>query len=374
MPDPAVIVNVDDNEPGRYAKSRILSYAGFRVFDAQNGTEALQLATRNKPDLVLLDVNLPDMSGIDVCRCLKTSPDTSSALVLQISASATAAPHATAALNSGADAYLTEPVDPDVLVATVRALLRLRKAERDLALANQQLLALNADLHRSNQDLQQFAFVASHDLQEPLRSVVSFSSLLERSAGPRLEPREKEYLNFILQSGNRMRTLIDDLLRYSQLGQRVRTSAAVNLSEVLQRVLQDLQLPIEEAGACISADELPTVIGDEAQLGQLMQNLVGNAIKYSRPGMKPAVRITAQSREKEWIIQVHDNGIGISPEFRESVFAPFKRLHGQEIPGTGIGLAVCRRVVEAHYGQIWVESTPGHGSTFAFTLPLRAEH
>lgn len=370
MTKQAVIINVDDNAPGRYAKGHALSRAGFTVYDASTGAEAMELATKYHPDLMLLDVNLPDIGGIEVCRRLKASADSASILVLQISASAIAAPQATTALNSGADGYLTEPVDPDVLVATVGSLLRLRKAERALAAANTQLSVLNADLRRSNEDLQQFAFIASHDLQEPLRNVISFSDLLERSARNRLGTEERDYLRFIVQSAYRMRVLIDDLLRYSQIGQQTKISGSIDLNVVLQWAIENLQQPIQEAGACVNAEVLPVVTGDERQLVQLLQNLVGNAVKYRRPDVAPLVRITAERQNQHWIIRVQDNGIGIESEYREAIFAPFKRLHGMEVPGSGIGLAVCRRVVEAHDGQIWLESIPGQGSTFSFTLPV----
>lgn len=368
---PAIIINVDDNEPARYAKGRTLSHAGFQVYNAANGAEAMELSSQYNPDLVLLDVNLPDIHGIEVCRKLKASPSAGGVLVLQISASAISAPHATQALNSGADAYLTEPVDPDVLVATVRALLRLRKAERELALANARLVALNADLHRSNEDLKQFAFVASHDLQEPLRTITLFSTLMGNAAAARLNTNEKQYLDFIVQAGQRMQTLINDLLNYAQIGNAVAVSEPVDLNEVLQWALKNLESPIADSGARISADQLPTVQGDQAQLGHVFQNLLANAIKYRRSDVAPCIRISAQREPQQWAVSVQDNGIGIGPEHRELVFAPFKRLHGKEIPGTGIGLAVCRRAIEAHGGEIWVDSTVGEGSTFSFTLPDR---
>ncbi|HEX7363501.1 MAG TPA: response regulator, partial [Bryobacteraceae bacterium] len=195
MPDPAVIINVDDNEPSRYVRSRILVHAGFTVHEAATGAEAVRLIEQ-KPDLVLLDVHLPDVNGIELCRRIKAAPENASVIVLQISASATTAPHAVSALESGADGYLTEPVDPDVLVATVRSLLRLRKAERELLAANERLQVLNRELRRSNEDLQQFAFAASHDLQEPLRSITSFASLLERAAREKLSAAELQYLTF----------------------------------------------------------------------------------------------------------------------------------------------------------------------------------
>jgi two-component system sensor histidine kinase/response regulator len=362
MEEPVVIVNVDDNDPARYAKTRVLTRAGFRVYDARTGAEGLELAATRMPDLVLLDVNLPDINGIEVCRKLKSSLGSAGVMVLQISAHAIAAPHAAAALNSGADSYLTEPVDPDVLVATIRALLRLRRAERALA-------ASNEELRRSNEDLQQFATVASHDLQEPLRNVISFSNLLERSAQSRLTEEEREYLGYITQGALRMHALIADLLRYSQVGQAHKEMASVDLRAVMQWAVDNLQQPILETGATVRWSGLPVVSGDETQLRHLMQNLVGNAVKYRNPEVVPDVTVSAERKQNEWIIRVRDNGIGIAPEYHDVVFAPFRRLHGKNIPGTGIGLALCRRVVELHGGDIWLDSKPGQGSTFSFTLP-----
>ena len=226
------ILNVDDNEPSRYVKSHILSHAGFTVYEAGTGKAALELLAQHNPDLILLDVNLPDVHGFEVCRQIKSTPSLASVIVLHISASATGAPQATAALDGGADAYLTEPVDPDVLVATVKALLRLRKAERELSSANERLQTVNRELQRSNEDLEQFAFAASHDLQEPLRTVTSFAGLLERSARNKLTGAELEYLNYITDGSHRMRALIDDLLRYSQIGQKPESTQTVDLDAV----------------------------------------------------------------------------------------------------------------------------------------------
>jgi two-component system sensor histidine kinase/response regulator len=365
----ATIINVDDNEPSRYVKAHILSRAGFLVHDAATGTDGLKLVAEQNPDLVLLDVNLPDVHGLEVCRKIKSSPGGASIIVLQISASATAAPNATAALEIGADAYLIEPVDPDVLVATVKALLRLRKAERELAVANKRLHSLNSELQRSNEDLEQFAFAASHDLQEPLRTITSFASLLERAAGTKLTIEEREYLGYISEGSRRMRSLIDDLLNYSKVGQKPKLSHTMDLSTALAWALENLRECISESKAEISFDPLPCVAGDEAQLGHVFQNLISNAIKYARPGVNPTVHVSAAKEKDHWLIVVRDNGIGIESTYSQVIFGAFKRLHGKEAPGTGLGLAVCRRVIEAHGGRIWVESTPGQGSTFSFTLP-----
>lgn len=367
MTEPVIIVNVDDQEPARYAKRRILTRAGFVVYDAGTGADAIKCVNRYSADLVLLDVNLPDVSGIEVCRTLKSGG--ASVIVLQISASAISASQATAALNSGADAYLMEPVDPDVLVATVRALLRLRAAERDLAAANERLESANRELKRSNEDLQQFAFVASHDLQEPLRTVSSLAGLLERAAGTRLAGVERQYLQHIVKGAERMRLLIHDLLHYSQVGQTPSCSEPVPLSVVLNWAIENLRESIVETGAEIDADELPIVAGDEAQLGPVLQNILANALKYRRTGVTPHIHVAASRDDTHWVIRIEDNGIGIDRRHWDVIFAPFKRLHSQEIAGTGIGLAICRRVVEAHGGRIWVESRIGEGSAFLFTLP-----
>lgn len=373
MAETAIIINVDDNEPARYVRAHILLRAGFVVHNASTGAEGLSLIEQHKPDLVLLDVHLPDVDGIEVCRRIKSSVEGGSIIVLQISASATQAPQATAALDSGADAYLTEPVDPDVLVATVRAMLRLRKAERDLSAANDRLRVLNGELQRSNEDLQQFAFAASHDLQEPLRSISTFIGLLERTARPKLSAAELDYLGYIADGSQRMHRLITDLLHYSQVGQKPASFHAIDLNAVLARTLENLYDLISETGAAVTWDALPVISGDEAQLGQVFQNLAGNAIKYARPEVPPAIHVSATVEDSECRIRVQDNGMGIDPQFFDLIFAPFKRLHGRDIPGTGIGLAVCRRIIEAHGGRIWVESAAGAGSTFYIALPAVGE-
>lgn len=373
MPQSAVIINVDDNEPARYVKRRVLERAGFNVIDAATGADCLALFADHSPDLVLLDINLPDANGIDVCRELKSSHYGASVIVVQISATATQASHATEALNSGADAYIAEPVDPDVLVATVRAMLRLRNAERALADANTRLETVNRDLQKSNESLEQFAFVASHDLQEPLRTVATFAGMLKRALGSRLGEEEQQYLQYIVSGATRMRRLIDDLLHYSQISQSASVSAEVDLNEVFAWANEDLRELIGETSAIVSAEKLPNVLGDEAQLRHVFQNLIGNAIKYRRAGVLPNVHFRGVRDNTCWVIQVEDNGIGIEPRYWNSIFAPFKRLHGFDIPGTGIGLAVCRRVVDAHGGRIWVESKVGQGSTFSFTLPVSGD-
>ena len=328
-----------------------------------------------RPDLILLDVHLPDVHGVEVCRRVKQDAESASIIVLQISASAISAPHAIAALNTGADSYLVEPIDPDVLVATVRAFLRLRRAERGLAHANQALDERNSELknanealRRSNDDLEHFAYIASHDLQEPLRTIRTHLQLLDRVSKNRLDESERQLFDFVVEASLRMSTLINDLLSYSRIGMEPVQLEPTNLGEALAWAIDNLSQGIAESGAVVTAGDMPEVWGDRLQLSQVFQNLIGNSLKY-RSQLAPVVDIcAARDAGGDWLVRVRDNGLGIPEEYAEQVFRPFKRLHGRDVPGNGIGLAVTRRIIECHGGNIRVEPSEGGGATFLFTL------
>jgi light-regulated signal transduction histidine kinase (bacteriophytochrome) len=212
--------------------------------------------------------------------------------------------------------------------------------------------------------------VASHDLQEPLRSIVSFSQLLERRCRGQLGPDAVEYLAFIIEGGVRMQRLITDLLQLSRVETAAQPLEPTDAGEVVDGVLRSMETPIREAGATVEVGEMPTVMADADQLAQVFTNLVGNALKYRRPDVPLTVRISAGQVGKAWQFAVADNGIGIEREYYDRIFVIFQRLHTrEEYEGTGIGLAVARKIVERHGGRIWVESIPGEGSTFYFTLP-----
>lgn len=370
MSQTAVLLNVDDHEASRYVKTRILTSAGFRVHEASSCSETLSVAAKHQPDLILLDVHLPDGNGIELCRQLKASQDGTSIMVLQISASAISAAHAKEALDAGADGYLMEPVDADVLVATVKALLRLHRAERSVVHANRQLEIVNRELQRSNGDLQQFAFAASHDLQEPLRTISTFSQLIEQELNEGLTDTQKDYFRRVSESTIRMQTLIHDLLAYSKVGREGRPQSVVELETVLAAAKSNLSGQIMESGCRIDVPQpLPAVLGDYTNLISVFHNLLSNSLKYRDPNRMPVVQIVAsQESPAEWTIRIKDNGIGIRQKYHQRIFEPFKRLHGSEVPGTGLGLALCQRIVETQGGRISVESTPGEGSTFSLTL------
>lgn len=238
-------------------------------------------------------------------------------------------------------------------------------------LAQDRLEKILKELERSNAELEQFAYVASHDLQEPLRMIHSYSELLEKRYKGKIDESADDFLQFITGGAKRMQHLINDLLQYSRVTTRGKPFETVDCMEVLSNVLDNLQISIEESGARITYDSLPVVRADETQLVQLFQNLLSNSIKFSDK-KTPEIHLRAEQKENEWVFSVSDNGIGINPEFYDRIFIIFQRLHDKDkYPGTGIGLAICKKIVERHQGRIWVESELKKGTTFYFTLPKR---
>ncbi|OHC68665.1 MAG: hypothetical protein A2045_09540 [Rhodocyclales bacterium GWA2_65_20] len=242
-----------------------------------------------------------------------------------------------------------------------------RTAELDET--NRRLAQQAQELARSNADLEQFAYVASHDLQEPLRMVASYTQLLARRYRGRLDADADEFIEYAVDGALRMQRLIDDLLAFSRVSRRGGKFAPTALDDVMPQVLKNLKAAIDETGASIRVDALPTVCADAMQMELLLQNLVGNAIKF-RGTAAPDIHVGAARQEAAWEITVTDRGIGIEPKDAEKIFVIFQRLHtAADYPGTGIGLAVCKRIIERHGGRIWVVSAPGRGATFHFTLP-----
>lgn len=240
--------------------------------------------------------------------------------------------------------------------------------------AEEKLNKLLDDLARSNGELERFAYVASHDLQEPLRMVTSYLQLLERRYRDKLDGDALEFINYAVDGSNRMKTLIGDLLAYSRVGTRGKELSLTDCEGILARVLNSLQISIAESQATVTHDPLPQVMADSSQLDSLFQNLIGNAIKFHGEE-PPRIHFGVEQKGTEWVFSVRDNGIGIDPEYFERIFIIFQRLHNREqYPGTGIGLAISKRIVERHGGRMWIESQPNKGTTFFFTLPIRGEH
>ncbi|PWU20629.1 MAG: hypothetical protein C5B50_03560 [Verrucomicrobia bacterium] len=239
--------------------------------------------------------------------------------------------------------------------------------------AEAQLRQASTDLQRSNTDLQQFAYVASHDLFEPLRMVASYLQLLTDRSRDKLDKPSQEFIGFAMDGARRMQALIKDLLAYARVDTRGSPFERTDFEEVFQAAISNLQIAIEETKAAVAHEPLPTLVADRVQMTQVFQNLIGNAIKFhgSEP---PRIEIGARREKEEWIFSVHDNGIGIDPKNFERIFAIFQRLHTRrEYPGTGIGLSICKKIVERHGGRIWLESVLGKGATFYFSLPGEKE-
>ncbi|MCU0610723.1 MAG: ATP-binding protein, partial [Candidatus Eisenbacteria bacterium] len=231
----------------------------------------------------------------------------------------------------------------------------------------EQLHTLNQDLTRANAELQRFAYVASHDLQEPLRMIASYLQLIERRYRDRLDPDGLEFMGFAVEGANRLQTMIRDLLEYSRVGSRGMPFVEVASEEALDLAVRNLEVQIGETAAVVTHDPLPRIVADPTQMVQVFQNLLSNSMKFMGSDA-PRIHVSARRDAGEWVFSVRDNGTGIDPAFNERIFVVFQRLHGREYPGTGIGLAICKRIVERHGGRIWVESAPERGATFNFTI------
>jgi light-regulated signal transduction histidine kinase (bacteriophytochrome) len=260
-------------------------------------------------------------------------------------------------------AYFT----PQEATAEKLRLLQLLGDEAALAVERARL---TAELQRSNQELQQFAYVVAHDLQEPLRMVATYVQLLAKRSQGRLDAETQEFMSYAVDGAERMQALIQDLLAYTRVDGAAPQWTPVDSEALLGRTLGNLHFALEDMRAEVTHDPLPTVQGDAKQLGLVLQNLVGNALKFHGEA-PPRIHIAARRDGQHWVFAVRDNGIGIDPKHTERIFGVFQRLHTRrEYPGTGIGLAICKKIIERHGGRIWVESEPGRGATFFFTLPM----
>ncbi len=257
-----------------------------------------------------------------------------------------------------------------VIVATLRDITEHKKAMARMLEAEAEIRSKVAELSRSNQELEQFAYITSHDLAEPLRTVASYTQLLERRYAHQFDGDARDFMAYIVGGVQRMRALMDALLLYSKIGRRELAKQAVPLDRALDDALVNLAPAIRSANATVHREPLPMILGDRAEMTQVFQNLVGNALRYRMEGVAPLVNVSARDEGEEWIVEVGDNGIGIEPQYFQRIFMIFQKLHPRDhSEGTGIGLAICKKVVERHGGRISVASEPGRGATFAVHLP-----
>jgi signal transduction histidine kinase len=390
--EPIRVLLVEDDEDDAFLLQRALNKAAPGQFDMERvGTlEAARRAlVTSSFHVVLSDLSLPDSRGFDTFERIHEADPEVAVVVLTGNDDERLVVRA---LNEGAQDYLVKgKADGQSLVRSMQYAIernRSRKLERHNTaleseirarkLAQERLERVAAQLEASNRELQQFASVASHDLQEPLRKIVVFGDRLKAKFGGELGEQGGDYIERMMNAAGRMRVLIDDLLEFSRVVTRARPFVPVDLAEVVREVIVDLEVLIESKGALVDVGELPTIQADPTQLRQVFQNLLSNAMKFQDGGAVPHVTIRAESvpcgSTQGWRISVRDNGIGFEQQHAERIFAPFQRLVGRsEFKGSGIGLAIVRRIVERHAGTITAESNPGHGALFTITVPVDAE-
>jgi signal transduction histidine kinase len=355
------ILLVDDTPDNLRLLSAILRNQGFEVRKALNGKRAIASIQAFPPDLVLLDIRMPEMNGYEVCEYLKSDPRTEDIPVIFISALDDPLDKINAFAVGGID-YITKPFQESEVLARIENQLRLRHLQ-------QQLLQQNGELTRSNRELEQFAYVVSHDLQQPLQSITGFAKIMAMQSQEVLDDTNLGYLHSILDAGGRMQRLIQDLLLYAQVGQESEAHTATDCNGIWQQTVENLQGAIAQKQVKLVHHLLPTVLGNGVQLLQLFQNILSNAIRFARPEVTPQVEISAQPYGQGYLFAIQDNGVGIPPEQHERIFEIFQRGSPPDnTPGTGIGLATCKKIVEGHGGAIWVDSECDQGTTFYFTL------
>ncbi len=375
------ILMVDDREENLVALERLLRDLPLELYRASSGNEALKLTLHHDFALALLDIQMPEMDGYELAEILRNEEKTASMPFIFISAIYTDNINVFRGYEKGAFSYITKPFEPEVLLNKVKFFVEKYQQEELLKitlnnlenLVQERTLELekaNGELVRSNEELERFAYVASHDLQEPLRVISSYLQLLEKKYNDQLDDKAQKYIATTIDASTRMKRLINDLLLFSRVGTRGEEFIGINLNDLIADVLSDLEVTINEHKAKIEVDSLPEIKGDPSQIRQLFQNLIGNGIKFGKPDVPSYIKIGYRNDEDNQVeLFVEDNGIGIEKEYFDRVFIIFQRLHTRQMyEGTGIGLAISKKIVERHGGQIWIESEPGQGSVFKFTL------
>ncbi len=396
VPQKANILVVDDEPGNLLALESVLKELDQTIVTAGSGQECLRHLLEDDFAAIVLDVQMPVMDGYETAGLIRARERSRTTPILFLTAHSKDDADVRRGYEFGAVDYIFKPFDPGIIRAKLSVFVELynktqlikrqtkrmiemehrqREYELEAALYEQERKAAKAlaikseELERSNADLEQFAYIASHDLQEPLRMVSSYVELLARRYRGKLDKDADEFIAFAVDGANRMKELIDGLLAFSRVEAQGRKPEPADSETVLRRVLKVFGSAIEDSGGAVTHDPMPSVIADEVQLGQVFQNLIGNAIKF-RSEAPPRIHVSARCDGAECVFSVRDNGIGIDPQYAHKVFQIFQRLHARgEHPGQGLGLAVCKRIVERHGGRIWLGSEPHKGSTFHFSLP-----
>jgi two-component system, sensor histidine kinase and response regulator len=365
--DPALLL-VDDRPENLLALEAVLEPLGHRLVRAQSGEEALRHLLIDEVAVIILDVQMPGLDGFETAAAIKGRERTRDIPILFLTALSREPEHRLLGYASGAVDYIFKPVDPDLLRAKVAVFVELHLAAKRLKEQTELLAWRTAELERSNADLEQFSYIASHDLQEPLRVMTGYLELLADDLGEELRDQHRTWIASATASASRMEALVADLLVYARSGAGEYTPTSVDLDEAVRGALADLGTSLREAGADVDCGELGRALAAAPEVRRILQNLIGNAAKY-RGQAAPVIRVSA-TRAPGWVtVAVSDNGIGVPQADLRRVFGMFERVEGQPYPGTGLGLAICRRLVERAGGHIWMERNQGRGVTVQFTLP-----
>jgi signal transduction histidine kinase len=380
----ADILVVDDHLENVNLLFELLTTEGYDVRQVISGHQALQAVSFEAPDLILLDIMMPDLDGYQVCKSLKSIPETKDIPVIFLTALGDPKDKVKGFDVGGAD-YVTKPFQAQEVLARVKHQITILNQKRQLTQQNAQLLKeisakekaqqelqeLNQKLERSNKELERFNSLVAHDLKQPLTVIKGYTQLLFSKQKNLLNQQEISFINQILNAVNYMSEVIEDLLAYARVGGDDNSQLQlINCNEILAQVLELLQSEIQAKNALIKYEPLPILFGDHVKLTQLLHNLIGNALKYCDK-KRPEIEISVEKIDSQWQFKIQDNGLGIPLESQEEIFKILKRLdRTKNISGTGIGLALCKKIVEFHRGKIWVESDGKCGSNFYFTIPL----
>ena len=369
MKEPALLL-VDDVPENLVAVEAALEPLGHRTVQARSGEEALRHLLTDDIGVIVLDVQMPGLDGFETARHIKDRDRTRDIPIVFLTAHGGEIEHRLRGYAAGAVDYLTKPVDPDILRAKVRVFLELHVATQKLKAQGEELARRTLELERSNADLEQFSYVASHDLQEPLRVIAGYLELLADHLGDQLDEEARSWIDRAGNSAARMSSMISDLLTYARAGTGGGDVGPVDLDEALERAIEAVGASLKESGGVVMPrTKLGRALAVRSDVERVMQNLLANALKY-RGDREPAIVVATRRLDERVVVSVCDNGRGVPAEDLERVFGRFERAANEPHPGTGLGLAVCRRLVERSGGHIWMErNAPGQGVTVHFSLP-----
>lgn len=374
---------VDDKPSNLYALETLLDKPGRTFLSATNGNDALKLALNNDIDLIILDVQMPEMDGFEVAQILKLNKKTKDIPIIFASAEKKERQSVMKGFEEGGVDYLSKPLDPELTTAKVSVLLKIQLQKKELLEKNQslekadaQIKKLNADLNKNllqleevNKELESFSYSVSHDLRAPVRALVGFSKMLEEDYQGSLDDEGKRLLGIIRKNALKMGTLIDDLLEFSKMGRKEIKKTRVEVQPMVKSISDEI-VDVNKYNAEVIINPLTPVQADQALLTQVWINLISNALKYSAKKEQPKVEVGSYTDKNEIIYYVKDNGAGFDMEYADKLFGVFQRLHkANEFEGTGVGLAIVHRIVTKHGGRVWAEAKPNEGAIFSFALP-----